>query len=166
MAITESEHPRSATTGHSAHNDSARKVTSDPWGYGRAQIIRFGILRLASRDASRSPGILNFFWDCIRERLQDRRLMQGTCGRPDLIRCRIRPCTDQGGACGAAGPAPAPRTPGRRPAAQLSDGSYVSRSGASQERLPRCPACGSRGRPCSTGVGWQLSGGARVRTRS
>jgi hypothetical protein len=40
--------------------DSVRKVISDPWGYGRAQIIRFGVLRLPSRGASRPTH--SFLW--------------------------------------------------------------------------------------------------------
>src|SRR6266487_4606202 len=34
MAITESEHPRSATTGHSAHNDALMFVKGVGWRFG------------------------------------------------------------------------------------------------------------------------------------
>jgi hypothetical protein len=70
-------------------------------------------------------------------------LMQGTCGRPDVIRCRIQPYINQGG---AAGPAPAPglalgpawRKPGHTGrTAGDQDGSYATQTGAANGRLSR-----------------------------
>jgi hypothetical protein len=63
-------------------------------------------------------------------------LHSSTAHGSTALRCRMEPYLDQGGACGAAGPAPAPglslggppgRTPGRTLEAGRSDGLYAKR---------------------------------------